>query len=665
MPSDETQGQSFASRFAVDASMPLPQFDTLGAVAYGASDKEAPTEPRYALIHHHDVPHRSDVYAKLADKKIQCYVNAVGQGILEIDQGEQKVKRLVTVLEAPMGPSLASAEGRARINSSFIRGSLLRSMVIVLAELGGREVVHRAIRPHNIFFKHAEGNDVVLGECFSAPPGSGQPEAFEPLERSDTMPLARGEANIAADMFAVGATIVSALLGQVAGDDQNPSLLFETRCDLGSMRALLGKTVPPDTLKILLQGLLADEEESRWGINHIAQFMDGASPRTVTGSNSKILSKAAGFSGQSYTDRRALAKAFAANAPRAIEFLQDNQFGAWCTIHLSTEVFTEKVEELLNTDMKGGGKVAEMTLARICAFLDPEGPIRFGDIVMAPDGIDTAIAAAFASGDRQTLDLMMEFYTSGLVGDIFKIMGDKCCAEAEVGRMHVKAIEMARNNKRTMGMNRILYELNPSLPCQSDNYKAEWARSPRAVIKILDTILGKTKSGANLLDNDFCAFCSAKSRDLEGILSGLTSADLPSGTGATRFIESFGMIQSKSKSGPLPHLCTFLCAGVRKSIEDLRFPPRKKMLLNKLSELAATGDLGKVGLLKLGNHIKKDKQEYAKARQNFAQLDAYRKKLAAPLEADDPRVVLKGYNGASTVAMLVFVGSIFFAATGL
>src|SRR3546814_18582294 len=79
----------------------------------------------------------------------------------------------------------------------------------VLRELQGQGVLHRAIRPDNLFWDDAAKSRLVLGECISAPVAMTQSAAYETNEAGMALPTARYEGTLSNDLYAVGVTLLA------------------------------------------------------------------------------------------------------------------------------------------------------------------------------------------------------------------------------------------------------------------------------------------------------------------------------------------------------------------------------------------------------------------------------------------------------------------------
>jgi len=656
-------GKSFSDRFSLDFTKRLAQFDTPGGIAYAAADSSNHDQPAYGLVQNPFVPQREGPLKILLQKHLKSYVNCLGQGVMTVPDASGQVRRLVTVFERPMGPSLASAAGREKVSERFLNGTFLLNMIMALADLHNRELVHRAIRPSNIFFRDENSMDVMLGECVSAPPAMGQAPGYETIDRCDCLPEGRGEGDVSDDFFALGATIMSLVLGRDVGESANPSVLMAEKIDRGSYRSLAGSASVPDFAAEILRGLLVDNAENRWGIDELAQLVDGQSPKVSPGTDDWVLSKPVTFAGGNYSDRRALAQAFGEKFKQAAQYLRQETIAKWVTENMTAEVFTEKIESSLNIDGRESHPRPEAAkIARMCAYLDPLGPIRYNGFVIAVDGLGPVVAAGYQPDGAKYIEAAKELLGTDLFQEIIKIKVEHNPKAASELAPASWANGQLRSTRRGHGMERVLYEFNGNMPCLSPIFKDNWVRSTKGAIKSIDQLIGTGKT-TGLFDEHVCGFCAAQSSGLDQVFGLLTSSDLPTGSSVSKVVDALGAIQAKVKTGPLPNLCDKLCENMRPAIKNMHYKPRREALAKVLDQVVTTGMLSQVSSqLKLSAHTERDEQEFSQAGKIYAHLDRERKQLKLNIEPTDPRAIKNGYTVASTLALVIMIMSVFVAA---
>src|SRR3546814_14978161 len=78
-----------------------------------------------------------------------------------------------------------------------------------LRELAAIGIAHRAIRPENLYWADSRRSSVILGECFSTPPGFDQSAPYETPANGPAHPAGREEGSTAEDLSALGGTVLA------------------------------------------------------------------------------------------------------------------------------------------------------------------------------------------------------------------------------------------------------------------------------------------------------------------------------------------------------------------------------------------------------------------------------------------------------------------------
>ena len=658
-------------RYAVDFTDRLPDLDSAGARAFAASDSEQSEEEVYALVQERGVPLRLDVLNALLDDPVDFLTNPVATGLVLIESPTGEVERLVMIAKRPPGPSLAGGWDKSRGSiDQFIKGPLLGSVALVLGKLMEREVSHRAIRPDNIFFDGTEHGGIVLGECFSAPAGVDQPDVFEPLERSILPPDARGEGGEADDLFALGVTVLALFLGETPGEGRGRKEMFHARVSHGSFWALTASKELPGALSTLLRGLLNDDPNERWDLRDLIQWVEGHAPQQPTGLANWTLSRPVKFEGETYSDRRILAEALAGHVPEAAVFLRDQEFVPWVQQVVASESMSDRVERLIgigsDTDIVGDPEADEALVAKFCIFLDPLGPVRYRGLSLSFDGIGQALAAAQKNGRQEAINAIKDLLSSGLMMAMVEIAETHNPLSSSWGDQ-IRAISTLAGKKGPgVGIERVLYDLNPALPCQSDRFRGGWAGSIGGALRALDRGLASLPQGAPMLDPHFMAFCVAKDRKLVHSLTTLTHPNVDGAQAAVMMMELFGGLQSSEKTGALTNLCGRLAEQAKPALRTIRNRRRREDLAAKLSGLTAGGDLTRMVREVAFTHAQaEDNRDFSRAVSSYTELTRLRQKLEAGITGNDPEAqkfgamaaAFMGFIMLGVTALFVFAGA--------
>ncbi len=646
-------------RYTVAFTDRLAELDSPGARAFAAKNSENEEESIYALVQERGVPLRLDVLEALLEEPVDFLANPLATGLTTIESPTGEVERLVIIVKRPPGPSLARGWDKSRGSiDQFIKGPFLGSVALALNGLLEKDVRHRAIRPGNIFFGGEGHGGVVLGECFSAPAGSGQPDVFEPLERSILPPDARGEGDESADMYALGVTVLALFLGETPGEGRGRTEMFHARLSHGSFWALTASKQLPGSLSTLLRGLLNDDPDERWNLRDLIQWVDGHVPQRASGLANWTLSRPVKFAGSTYSDRRLLAEAFAGSVGEAAKFLRDQDFVAWVQQVVASESMSDRIERLIgigsDVDIVGETSADEVLVAKFCMFLYPTGPVRYRGLLLTFDSIGQALASAHKNRRQDGIDAITELLSGGLMVALLEI-AEARNATARASGDQIRAVSARAGKKGPgMGIERVLYDLNPALPCQSDRFRGGWAGSIGGALKALDKGLASLPEGAPMLDPHFMAFCIGRDKTLAHTFTTLAHPNVDGGQAAVMMLELFGSLQISARTGPLKNLSSRLAEQAKPIFKTLRNRQSRETLAARLSGLAAGGDLARITREVAFTRAKaEDNQAYALAQARFVELTRLRLKLEAGITGSDPDAQRFGAAGASFIGFIV------------
>lgn len=656
------------ARYAVDVALPLPQFDTVGASAVAVRDLVDPRRKSYALVQRHGVPRRTQVVTKLMGRSITGLLGIRAEGIVAMSDRDGFGERLVTIVEFPAGGRVVDDPARfMAVPERVIREQIAPQLAAALSALEAMGIAHRGISLRNLYYRDRGGGEIVLGECFSAPPGYHQPPAYEPIERALADPAGRGSGDTACDMYALGATLMSLFLGRDVGLGARPGeeesyRQLDARIRLGSYWALGGSNELGGAMGELLRGLMEDNASKRWDPEEVKRWAGGLYARKAVSDPGWTLVRPAVFRDKSYKDRRALALA-CLEAPReAIAFARSDRFRHWIEKALAEGPTLDWLDRAFDSRTFGGsGDLAPseemMAIARFMAVFFAEGPIIYGPLRFCPDGIDSYLAMLFNDGDTARIEVMRDLLSRGRLTALLDILGGRSPAlRTSMARMTLLVTE---GNKPGLGhgFERCLYELNKTLPCQSVKLRGTHADDLRKLVLGLEAAAARGELGANVIDQHIAAFAVRCSANLEGAFARLVTVADQAESYLIETVRLLGSLQQKHCPQPLKKLCHALLPALKRPVEKLKSATRRRQAMQALVALADEGNLMRIGSeLNLKALKDRDEREFQAARQQVLSLTKWQKRLEAPITSIDQRVKLFGYRIAAYCCYVAVAG---------
>lgn len=650
---------TFGDRYVVNTAQPIPEFSTRGGEAFAVNDQEKSGGDCYAVVHHPAVPVRNEVYKSLCGKPVSNLICPIERGLMTLTLDSRKVQRLVTIFGRPTGGALMGTDGKLnpRVNANRLRQNVALSILKAITALHKRGFTHRSIMPTNIYFSTPTSDDVVLGECYSMPPGYMQPFGMETLDLALADPTARGVGDVASDYFQMGATLQALYFGEMVWRGRDRDSMLMARVNQGSFWALGGGREIPGALGSLIRGLTADESEERWGAEDVLDWFEGVGKPKRTTMRAWSMNRPTTFKGVAVVDRRLLANAFARDPAEAASFLKSVDFPSWVQMSFRDEVLSERLESLLNVkpDSGFGGMRADdyKMVARVCMFLHPNGPVHYKSTSLFLDGIPSLVAEAFSRDDRETLSAVVEM----LDGKFLQTISEICeIRGVQFGKQIAdlrKIIAHAASKQLGKGMERVLYELNPILPCVSMRFSNVWIGSIIQLMRALERIASTSNARNILLDRHLAAFCATHGVDLEREFNNLAAAQHNPAKFNSLSLNFFGLLQQRCKMEALPNLTAKLVDGLAPALKGLKNKKRREAVQVALDKSKKGGDIGK--LCTEVNMIKvqaEDAREFAQARTLVSRLERERKKLLRKVLPNDPEAIGAGLKGVRVVAFI-------------
>lgn len=650
-------------RFEVDLGAPLPVLNSPSATAYVARDRENSRAALYGLVVAPGIAWRGA--AALAAKPIghPSLLQVEALGSLRMPNGGRAA---VLVLERPQGPRLSVRS--APVDEHTIRRIILPGLIDSLSALHGHDIKHRALRPSNIFYASERKDAIVLGECYSAPPGHDQPEDFEPIDRACASPQGRGEGTEASDLYAVGATLAE-LLSPPSTEKHDPTARLIARMERGSFEALAGHVHCGGALRELLGGLLNDDGSRRWTLDEVRTWL--LNPRANTSAVVRPRDGMRPFTvqGKGATQPRGIAHLFAQNVDTARQDLQKGQLVRWLRSSLGEHDIADEIEKHIGRAdelARGRRTIDEEQVARVCCLLDPIGPVRYRGLAIMLDGFGPALAQAFLANDEEAQKSISSMLTLGLPNLALRSPGAPA-AQKTLEAIHQSLRVHLRSKLPEAGIERCAYELEAELPCLSPIVREQLPIGAHRFLAVLDRYASTVQVFVNRpLDRHSLAYISARlDADLMKRARSLSLSSKLGPSEAVADLALLAMLQEQSEAKPVPNLARWLVERVLPAFNGVRNKARRQRLIRALKQKAHEGDLGGVlDALLDPREFRADDDEFRSAANRYQALG---QQIEALARSHVKRAQLAGHFGrriAAGLGISVFVIACFVSLLG-
>jgi hypothetical protein len=656
-----------ADRYRVDLELRIPEMDTPGAVAFAAHDLKKPSHLVYVLVQRPGIPYRDGVYDKLISDRTAKVLSPLHQSLIAVKSGAMAGRRLATVMDMPAGRLFPAGLIPAPLSEKELRTRIIPWIAEALDALHTKGIIHRGLTLNNIF-GFADGS-MVLGECFSSPPGMVLSPVHEPLECAQANPEGRGEGAAAHDMFAFGILILSLYLGRdiaaMHGSRQRGDFdrVMMARLRYGSLAALTESHEVTGLMGELLRGLLDDRAENRWTVEDVHRWLGGLAAHMKVSDERCVLVRPIAFEDRVFHDRRLLAFALSRNIPAAARFIRNGKFLHWIQNTLTEPLEPAWLEKYLDTRpaaMVGetSASADEWAVTRVCAVLDPSGPLRFKGQAVAVDGIGSALAVNMAQDRPDVLAALRELVSGEPFRTLLEILKDRNDQLYSHYKRLLDCSKYVENAALGYGFERMIYALNSTIVCCSPKLAAFHADTEERLLEALEARARDDNSGGGIMDQHIAAFVAQTGPTMEEAVRGVEKAKLKPEAYLYACLHLFGTLQKRARGVKLPYIAKLLMEPVKKSVNELHSRSFQQNVKARLERLIEAGDLLHIikefNLTHIRNH---DNRGFRAAQNQFAALKHECRRLEKQLTPDDPGARQLGYLGSACFSLAVLLAT--------
>ncbi|WP_291299039.1 hypothetical protein [Elioraea sp.] len=647
--------------YVVDTGRPVQGLVGGGLTAFAAKPARGDATPAFAVrcrTHH---PPRLRAIGRLPDAEtLPGLLLPLGHGLSSA--GDDEPARYI-MYPVPPGQALMTAgERRNPLGETDLIQNVAKPIARVLGGFADAGLTHRSIRPDNLF-RPLAGGPVTVGEAFALPPGFAQPAVFEPCGMAMCSPAGKGEGTVEDDLYALGVTLLALATGQwpLAGLDDRATIRL--RLERGSLAALVGTARLPASVATLLRGLLAEDPSYRPSFDEIALWPGGARGRPQTARPVRKATRPFDFAGEPILDARSLAFSMASRWSEGLRVARSAALIAWLDRALGDATLTERVAGIAVSDPSAGEADGDVMLSRVLSAIDPQGPLWWRGIAMMPDGLGTMLAEAHAApnpnADRQR-DL----------ADMIEAQALSRFAAEHPERADMIDIDKAGRSARAQsrarvlggGKERLLYQLNPGLPCLSPMVRNASASTLPALLAALEVVAATSPPGGGAptpIDRHVAGFIGA---NMEGQLDTLLAAAGDTGRPedqALATVSVFARLQRLQRGLSLPNLAKWVAKLAAPAVNTWYHKAQRARVEKELPAAATAGDFAAmIQVLDNPSARNEDRGGFAEAAATFARAAAagIAMRAEAPLRrAEAARV---GGLAAQAIALVLLGGTV-------
>lgn len=589
VPGGDKQDDLMA-RFTLYPNRPLPEFDNSYAKAYEARDDFNAQRAIYALVCDNSMPVRSQVITDMATVVQPNLVTLLGSGPVNCSHLQET--RNVLFLERPRGVRLSEIMAKQRLHEHKVIDFVLAPALKALQAMRDKKASHGHIHPNNFYISDTP----QLGECYSAPCGTQSHYLYEPLERLMADPLGRGEANEKSDIYALGILAFELMYGLDKVKAIPREVFLERVIDQGTYHVFANNRDFSDTFQDFFRGILNENPTERWGLEQLTQWIGGKRFNMIAPSAPKEASRPLVFVGQDFFSRRMLAYAFHTHWREALKEVKNLKVDRWCEMSLHRPELGEKLDRSMRFAGHGStdAQLNDM-LTRVITILDPTGPLRSHALSMRPDAIGPVLADVMRHNGQELPQIL-----SFIENDFGSFWSEQSDANKGDGMSMViwrlqRVKPYLKSKAMGFGLERVLYDLNPSLCCQSPTLKQYGVTTALDALKTLDALAPQLGPDTSFADRHIAAFVASKIDIAKEVrIHDLESVPTLAGNPELIVMKLLAKAQQKTPRLQLVGLCTWAGMRIEKMIDEIHNRIIRKRLKLQLKKLAQTGNLYEV-----------------------------------------------------------------------
>ena len=596
-------------------SMPLPDFNAVGGPAFAAGLKgTGGASDLIAVLCNGGRPARLDFLPAMRSIDSPGLMRLIDNGVVLWPQ--DNTHYYAFAYQRPSSPRLKQSidEPHQPMSEDTVNHYFVTPLIGALASLFNAGVVHGGIRTTNIFWRIGSSTPPQLGDCLSVPAGYGQPILFETLERAMCSPMGRGAGQHADDCYALGVTLALMFLGQNPLRGLSDEAIIQAKIERGSFISLIQNHRLPPTHMELLRGLLTDDARQRWTANDLEQWLTG---RRLTPKNTdagRRASRGFSFYGKDYWQTRPLAAALPSNIAEAVQVIENGSLNKWLRRALSDDDRADNMEEA-QASVKENNKsahVEDQMVARVCIALDPSAPIRYRGLSVLPTGIADMIVETVTQGGAH--QLLAEIISSQLVTFWIEMQKEAKTDMVPVGQQFERMKSLIEKTTFGNGIERVMYELNPGLPCLSPFLRNAYITSAKHLLPALERLAVSGHRPREPMDRHLAAYLIVRERRNELLFDSMTAPENSPRRGLA-LLTLLSELQNRYGPDSVPNLAGWLAPLVEPAVQRFISKSLKEKLRGQIKDAVERGDLN--ALLRLVDdprRIEHDQQDFMAAR---------------------------------------------------
>jgi hypothetical protein len=281
---------------------------------------------------------------------------------------------------------------------------------------------------------------------------------------------------------------------------------------------------------------------------------------------------------------------------------------------------SDELDTVISIAKRKDSVIADDDLTKTIAVLDPDGPIRQNEFAANAYGLPQMLAFGLARGKREYGQFVADCLNSGLLTQWLDIQSP--LEDYDYYKMYWNATTIAKYVRKPalgFGIERVLYDMNPGLPCQSSLFPKSCVLSIDLLLKALDALPEEIHAKQDPMDRHIAAFIASK-LNLEDEVRIKSVRNYPQFAKSTQLLMMaiLTLGQAESKTRNLKNLCRWMQKRTEPLIAAIQGKTIRKEFQEAITEEVKTGDLQRLfSAITSPNFIKRDAFGMAEAMKEY------------------------------------------------
>lgn len=647
---------SFDDHFQIATKQVLFEHKTSFASAYAVLEDGKPSDTIMAYVTDSSYPIQKEIVRNLMALDYTDMIRIVN--FKKVKWLSDETFQFAVLVKKPEGEKFLQS-GQMQFPAYTINDLeryFVKPILSFLRYLDSKQMSHGNINPYNLYFKNEKQGPLMLGENFMAPADFSQKLIFEPSDRAIAQYTGKGSGGSINDVYTLGVTIFSLITGQIPLANLKTEEMLKIKLERGSYSAFTKAVEIPASLNELFRGTLNDDADNRWTLEEVENWFSDHKQNSKQIPKNHRAARYYEFEGEQYIDTKSIAVAFGIQPNAALKAIENGVFLNWLKRSFTNHTIYQSIDDLIKGDGNQAPKVDNLTLTEICMTLDQSLPIFYKDLRLLPMGLGTALMEAFLF--KKNPALFLELFSNNIPQKWLSNQNSLDPQMKAIKQNLDTAASFVEKKGPGLGLERLLYELNPDLYCLSPKVIHQKVLTLAELLFALEENAKSKEYETDPIDQHILAFLADRQNKVDAYYLSQLSGDFSPEAKAAALTYILAESSRVAHIESLPNLGNLLLHKLRPFIQKLHDTDMQKTVSKTLEEHATNGNLLEMAKLVMDEDLlTQDVASYELAQEEYDDITQSIESLKTVIK--NPNIISKTIGKHIAVLVSVICASIF------